>query len=190
MVFGRKKKGSKEKQSKPPKKKSKGGGKMLKAIGLEAERAPEEKEVEKADRQAKIILAWKYLRERIDRGVADYLETGSEAILREHVQRPALDTLLEHLRRMKEEGVVWSQPDRQMRSSPEIEVVSEKLNSRGLPTSFVVRESFLDYSLLRSAQGERRAEGRRRVLQATVEVEDGQIFQLASVLEVKGVSAL
>lgn len=186
MIFGRKK--SQDISSgKKKNKKDTGGGKILKAIGLEAERAPEESEVEKQERHAKIVLAWKYLRDRIDKGTVDYLQNGSDAILREHVQRPALDTLLEHLRRLREQNIMWSQPDRSVLAKSEIEVVSEKLNSRGQPVSFVVRESFLDNSLLQGPGGaERKASGDKRTIQATVDVENGQEFHLVSVLEVKG----
>jgi hypothetical protein len=182
MLFGKKKK-----KDLPGKKKKK-EGKLLKAIGIEAERAPEEKEIERQQRHAKIIQAWEYVRVRIDRGAEEYLQTGSEEILRDHVARPALDALLEHLRRIKEDGLQWSQPDRQARTQPQFEVVSEKLNSRGQPTSFVIRESFLDNSIFQSAEGQKQASGNRRSIQATVEVENGQNFFLVSVLEVQGKS--
>ena len=183
MIFGRKKK---EDISKGKRKKDTGGGKILKAIGLEAEKAPEEGEVEKQERHAKIILAWKYLRDRIDKGTTEYLQSGSDAILREHVQRPALDTMLEHLRRMREQDLMWSQPDRSVLAKSDIQVVSEKLNSRGQPTSFVVQESFLDNSVISGGGRERRASGDKRIIQASVNVENGQEFHLVSVLEVKG----
>lgn len=180
MIFGKKKK-----KELPGKKKKKEGG-VLRAIGIDAEKAPAESDLERDARHAKIIQAWEYVRVRIDRGAEEYLGSGSDKILREHVSRPALDAMLEHLRRMREDGLSWSQPDRQVRTEPQVEVVSEKLNSKGQPTSFVVRESFLDNAILQSPEGSRQAPGNRRTIQATVEVENGQDFFLVSVLEVKG----
>lgn len=181
MIFGKK-----EKKKPMPGSKKKKEGKLLKAIGIEAEKAPQESEIERDQRHQKIVQAWEYVRGRIDRGASEYLQTGSEETLRSHVARPALDALLEHLGRMREKGLVWEQPERSARTQPQVSVVSEKLNSRGQPVSFVVRESFLDNSVMRSSQEERQASGNKRVIQATVEVENGQDFYLVSVLEVQG----
>jgi hypothetical protein len=166
-------------------KKNKGG--FLKMLGIEAEKAPSEEETGKAERQAKIVLAWKYLRDRIDRGVSEYLQTGNSQALQEYVARPAQDTLIAHLDGLRGSGVSWAQPDRPTQTSPEYEVVSEQLNSKGQPTAFVIRETFSDYSILRAANGqERQADGGKRSIQAKVEVEGGQHFRLLEVIEVKG----
>jgi hypothetical protein len=166
-------------------KKNKGG--FLKMLGIEAEKAPSEEETSKSDRQAKIVLAWKYLRDRIDRGVAEYLQTGDSQILREYVARPTQDTLIAHLDRLRGSGLAWIQPDRVAQTDPQFEVISEELNSKGQPTSFVIRETFSDYSMIRAADGqERAAGGEKRSIQAKVEVEGGQHFRLLSVIEVKG----
>jgi hypothetical protein len=167
-----------------PKKKKKG---FLSLLGIEAEKAPSTDEKAKAERQAKVVLAWQYLRDRIDRGVLEYLQSGDSQIIRDHVAQPVQGKMIDHLDRLRANGLVLQQPDRSTRTKPRFEVVSEQLNAKGMPTSFVIRENFTDFSVLQATNGqESSAGGRDRAIQAKVEVEDGQHFRLLEIIEVKG----
>lgn len=167
-----------------PKKKKKG---FLSLLGIEAEKAPSDDDKAKAERQAKIILAWQYLRDRIDRGVLEYLQSGDSEIIRSHVAQPVQEKMIRHLDNLRSNGLLLEQTDRSTRTKPRFEVVSEQLNSKGMPTMFVIRERFTDFAALRAANGqENSAGGQDRAIQAKVEVEDGQHFRLLDVIEVKG----
>jgi hypothetical protein len=168
--------------------KKQAGGGWLEKIGIKAEKLPTEDEHKRAERHATIERVWKYLRDRIDRGAIEYFRTGSTDILREFVGRPALDSMLEELERLRNAGVYWVQPDRGARTNPRYAIISEKLNKNNQPERFVIQERFVDHSVLRAVDGnaEKACEGVERVIQATVEVKGGRDFKLLSVIQVKG----
>lgn len=155
-------------------------------LGIEAEKAPSEEDVHREERHRKIVLAWKYLRDRIDRGSYEYLRSGDSRPLQDFVTRPALDSLIAHLDKLREHELFWEQPERMTRTEPRYEVISEQLDSKNQPTTFIVQETFSDRSVLSGAGMEKAAPGDTHSIQAKVEVIDGQHFRLLSVIEVKG----
>lgn len=160
----------------------------LERLGIEAEKVPTEDDKEREARHEKIVLVWKYVRDRIDKGVAEYFRTGSTDTLREFMSRSVLEATLEELEKMRKAGVYWAQPDRAAKTNPTYKVISEKLNKDRQPERFVIQERFEDHSVLRSIQGkaEKVANGTEHVIQATVDVENGSEFTLVSIIEIKG----
>lgn len=172
------------------KKKNKGG--LLGVIGVKTEKLPSADEAKTQKRQEQMVLAWNFLRHRIDFAIHEFYRSGEFAELEKYVERPALDAMKAYLSDLRSRGVYWHQPDRDVRTSPEPRVVpgSEELDRADRPVRFVIEERFQDYSvLLRMHENEwipdSEAGGVERVIQATVNVY-GRDFKVQSVI---GVSA-
>lgn len=162
-------------------------GNILKAIGVETEEAPTEKESEKKKREDTIILAWRWLRDQIDKDVDQYLRTGDRGQLQQRVGSPAIDALVPYLDDLREKGLLWSRGSDMVRKEAKVEVVSAELNKHKQPTSFVVRERFRDESVISGPGGQQsKCQGKERVLQAKVEVIDGQDYRLMNVIQLRG----
>jgi hypothetical protein len=188
-MFGKKKEKT-PKEVKPKKKSPKRQkGSLLKAIGIDAEAAPTQDDVQRAERHKKIEQAWDFLRTRLDRCVASYYETGSFEELSQFVERPALDSMKQQLIDMRSKGLYWQMPERKVMTQAKYEVVSEELNKRGQPTQFVIEEHFRDHSEILQITDQglvpiSKSDGVDRVIQATVNVRNGQEFKLHSVIAV------
>lgn len=167
-------------------KKQKGG--FLKKLGVQAEKEASPSDLQEKERHEKIKQAWGYLRRQIDKGVDEYFRSGDTATLREFVEEPALPTLLAELEKMRSAGIYWSQPDRATKTSPRMDVISERLNKNQQPERFVVQERFIDNSIYKTLDGrsERVCEGKERVFQATVDVKGGTSYKLKTIIEVRG----
>jgi len=161
---------------------------LLGSLGIKAEKAPSQTAAEDQRRHEAIKKAWGFLRRQIDSGVEEYFRSGYTDRLRDYVARPASDLLFSELEKLRSSGIYWTQPDRPTATQPKVEVIRERLNEHRQPVEFTVQERFKDHSVYRSMSGgvERVCEGKERVIQATVEVQDGQHYKLLSIIEVRG----
>jgi hypothetical protein len=167
--------------------KKKGKTSLLERAGIktEIEATPEESQTK--DRHQQIIGVWSYLRNQIDNGVEEYFKTGNSDILKQYVNRPALDAIIVQVDSLREQNIHWSQPDRSARTEQQVEVISEKAEPGSKRSStFTVQERFKDNSVYRRISGteQRNAPGEQEVFQATVEVLDGYNYRLVSVVRV------
>ena len=161
---------------------------ILDRIGVKAKKLPTENEVAAGDRREQMIMAWEFVRDRIDKGCSEYLVTGESETLKAYVGRPARDHLIRHLEDLRQRGVRWAQPDRSTRTNPRYEISGEQLASDGALHKFVVEERFNDNSIYAYADGSPQAQcpGRERVIQGEIEVESGTVYRLIAVTEVQG----
>lgn len=174
---------SSSKQRGKNKPKSKGG--LLSTLGITVEQTGGEHDEER-DLLKRLEVHWTYLRGQIDKAVANYYETGEFRMLELYAERPALDLLREELGNLRERGIVWSMPNRKQKAQTQVTVVSRNLNAQGIPTEFVVRERFRDFSVYQLYDGERaleeaRADGDETVIEATVRVHRGSKCTLTNV---------
>lgn len=162
-------------------------GKLLKVVGVEAEEAPTEKQEEINKKEQKMILAWRWLRDQIDKDVDRYLRTGDRSELEKRIGSPAIDAMLPYLDDLRQKGVLWSRGSDVVRKESQVEVVSAELNKQKQPTSFIVRERFRDQSVISGPGGQKNVcPGTERVLQARVDVIDGQDYKLLNVIQLRG----
>jgi hypothetical protein len=177
--------------------KKKDGRKKISAaerLGLKVEKVPTQEEAVERGLHDQIILAYGYVRDRIDRGCHHYYRSGSFAKLEEFVGRPALDQMCDRLAMLRSANIYWQQPDRTSRTQPDPRVIPSglKLDSDGRPLEFVVEERFLDFSVhKRLSEGGRftidgQCPGTPRAIQSKVTVRNGNEFKLVEVIEVKG----
>lgn len=169
-----------------------GIGRGLAKLGVNSEQVKSKDEQAADERHTNILLAWQYLRHMIDKGVKEYYATGVSPILEQHVERPTLDALREHLSELRSQGIYWEQPKRRVATSPQPTIVDEHLDSEGVPVQFTIRERFRDFSLFQQLEqdpmtnetrivDERRAEGTERAILATVKVLGDENFRLVTV---------
>jgi hypothetical protein len=185
------------KQPRQPKQQAKqqGGrrlGGLLEKAGVQAEALPSDEERAVRERHNTIIMAWQYLRAMIDKGVKEFYASGEAHLLEEHVERPTLDALKDHLNQLRLQGVYWEQPKRRQSTQPDIKVVDEQLDAENIPVEFTIQERFYDFSLLQKVEfddagtprgvvDEARGDGQQLVLHARVKVVGDQLFRLVSV---------
>ena len=162
-------------------------------FGLKIEKVATQEEVTKQALHDDIILAYGYVRDRIDHGCNAYYRTGEFSKLEEFVGRPALDMMVDRLQALRSANIYWQQPNRAGRTQPEMRVIPAglKLDPEGRPLEFIVEERFLDFSVhkrLVDGQFVTDAEcaGAPRAIQSKVVVRDGRDFKLVEVIEVKG----
>lgn len=185
----------KKRAAKPAKagKAEKGGrlGKALSAAGVQVEEIPTAADNIGRERQETIILAWQYLRAMIDKGVKEFYAAGSSPLLDQHIERPTLDLLKDHLTQLRAQGIYWEQPKRRSSTQPQVTVLDEHLDNEGVPVQFTVQERFHDWSLFQQVEfdasgapqvvDERRREGREVAINATVKVMGDDLFRLVTV---------
>jgi len=159
---------------------------FLERIGIKAKPVPTDEDVQRDKRYDTYKEIWKYLRDRIDVGVRHYFQTGSLEQLEQHVNRPALDSLGEHLEKLRAAGVVLVAPENRLEATrPRLRVISEQLSDKGKPQRFVIEERFADHSELKAmGNASKQATGKERVIHATVDIEGQQQYALASVIRV------
>lgn len=165
---------------------------IIKGVGVERTPAETAEDRTTAQRHQKIEVAWRWLRTALDRSIDEYFQTGSLARLERYMESPALERLVGQLEVMREQGIVWSQPDRGARAkTTEVRVIDERLDSRGqLPVEFVVQESFVDRSRLvhlderGQVVDQVQSPGERRILQATVVCLGAQEYRVREVRQV------
>lgn len=174
-------------------KQEKGGlmGRALGAAGVQVEEIPTAADNVGRERQETIILAWQYLRAMIDKGVKEFYAAGSSPLLDQHVERPTLDLLKDHLTQLRAQGIYWEQPKRRSSTQPQVKVIDEHLDAEGVPVQFTVQERFRDFSLFQQVEfdasgapqvvDERRREGREVAINATVKVMGDDLFRLVAV---------
>jgi hypothetical protein len=192
---------AKEKKARAPKQvkqkavQAESGGRLGRALkkvpGVEAEALPSDEERLARERHQTIIMAWQYLRAMIDKGVKEFYAQGDSPLLEEHVERPTLDALKNHLTDLRAKGIYWEQPKRRQSTHPEVKVIDEQLDGDNIPVEFTVEERFYDFSLFQQIEfdaaggprvvDERRGEGSQVVLKAKVKVEGDQGFRLVSI---------
>lgn len=163
-------------------------------VGVQAE-AISSPEAQKTDRHERIILAWKYLRAKVDQGVIEYYADGSSPILEEYVDPQTLRELKKYLNDLRAKHVYWVFPQRSKVSQSKVTVIDERLGSDQIPVEFTIQERFSDVSafqlveLKKNAAGkmvsevvdERIARGVERAILATVEVVEGREYRIISV---------
>jgi hypothetical protein len=174
-----------DKKSHKQKKKKKSSLLEKAGIKTEVEATPEESQTK--DRHQQIAGVWSYLRNQIDNGVEEYFKTGNSDILKQYVNRPALDSIIAEVDNLRQQNIHWSQPDRQARTDQQIEVISEKAEPGSKRSStFTIQERFKDNSVYRRVDGsdQKIAPAEQKVFQATVEVLDGYNYRLVSVVNV------
>lgn len=164
---------------------------FLDIVGVKTEKVATEEDKRGQEMDQNIMLAWKYLRSRIDLAVHEYYRTGKFTKVEQYVERPALDALKQELHTLRAADIYWQQPDRQSTTEPHVTVVSKELNKRGQPTKFVIQERFRDFSVHQrvvdgSLVPDARADGDEHVIQATVTVRNGAEYRLHSVIKVRG----
>jgi hypothetical protein len=174
------------KQKAPAKKK----GGVLGALGIQTEAVPTEQDKQTVEREKNIILAWQFLRTRIDVATHDYYRTGNFSKMEEFVERPALDAIKQHLNELRSSNILWSQPDRKAATQWSFKVMNVEMNKKNQPVRFVIRERYKDYSrhqLVVNGQLTEgtRARGEERVIEATVTVRNGTDYKLHSVRQVR-----
>ena len=159
---------------------------FLEKLGIKAKPAPTDEEVERKKRYDTYREIWHYLRIQIDAGVRHYFQTGSMEELDKYVARPARDSLQEHLEKLRSGGVVVVAPqDRRSATNARLQVISEQLSDKGKPERFVIEERFTDRTELRGMGGARKqAEGKERVIHATIDIERQHKYRLASVVRI------
>lgn len=162
-----------------------------KAFGVDIAEAPSEEDEAAQRREANIKLAWDWLRQRLDLDIEHYFKTGSTSKLEQHCVAPALDRIVTQLEAMRSRGLVWRQPERQVRTQRELEVLEMELDAQGkLPTMFIIQEAFTDRSVLEQVDASgivaasNEAHGVRRVLQATVICPGATDYRLRDVRQV------
>lgn len=153
--------------------------------GVEVSAAPTEDDERRERRHTNIVMAWKWLRDQLDRDIQHYFETGSTEELEKHCVPPALDRLIAQLEVLHSQGKRWRQPERQLRTNFQVEVIDEELDAqRRVPTMFVIQETFTDRSVLETSTGPIEGEGERRTFKATVLCPGPTDFKLRDVRQV------
>jgi hypothetical protein len=181
--------GKKEKDQQPQRKPAKRGG-LLSAIGVKTEVVATEKDKKGDDMKEKVVLAWQYLRKRLDDSILDYYKTGEFTKLEEFAEQPILNALKQELYTLRAANIFWEQPERRIQTQPVIVVGPIDTNSGGQPTKFVIRERFKDFSVHKLVVDDNlvphsRANGEERVIEAVVSVRDGSKYKLHSVRQVR-----
>lgn len=181
-LFGKKKKDDEPTVKRKGKSKTK---KKKKSSGI-FEKVPAGEDAATIKRHQDIRRVWEYSRIQIDKGIEAYMRSGDTQILQEYMGGIALKDTIEKLDSLKAAGVIVSAPNRPIEiKQQQIEIIDERLDANGSPEKFTVREHFRDNTVFSSAIGQQQADGKDKILQATVHV-TGQDYRIVSLIKVQG----
>lgn len=168
--------------------------KLLGAVGFDAEPAPTAEDEREREYNEQMVMAWRWLRSHaLDRTISEYFATGRFDHLNEYVIGAAGEHLRAHLSAMREQGIAWKPSSPKQRQDSEVTIVASQYNNEGGVQSFIVQESFLDYSTIAYVNEQGQVVGtneanltnpERRVLHARVICDGPQNYRLSELKQV------